>query len=177
MTDYDGPPLTRRERKERERLLAETTGQTPAVDATTADAPDAAEQSGSEHPEQRGGEPSAVEASSPDAATHGTAEDEVVDGEPDAPADAVVEPAETQAIDVSELIADLRPQQAAVDGNVAGVPAAGEAKVQEAVQADAAEAAASVEASADDAPAADAPASTGLGRFFGRRGAATQSQP
>ena len=33
MTDYDGPPLTRRERKERERLLAETTGQTPAVDA------------------------------------------------------------------------------------------------------------------------------------------------
>ncbi|GAA2172881.1 hypothetical protein GCM10009846_12570 [Agrococcus versicolor] len=178
MTDYDGPPLTRRERKERERLLAETTGQTPAVDATTADAPDAADQSGSAHPEQRDVEQDAVPASSPDAATTGPTEGEGVDDEPDAPAavDAVVEPAETQAIDVSELIADLRPQQAAADGNVAGVPAAGEVKVQEAVQADA-EAAASADARTDDAPVADAPAepaSTGLGRFFGRRGTASQ---
>ncbi len=151
MTDYDGPPLTRRERKERERLLAETTGQTPAVDAPIADG---AEPSGAEP---------VVEAA-PSAPT----------AEPDAPADAptadetsaqrVPEPDETQAIDVSELIADLKPQSTpAPDAPVAGVPAAGEARVQEALEADA------------EAAAPTTPAATGLGRFFGRRGPAPEA--
>lgn len=134
MTDYDGPPLTRRERKERERALAEATGQTPAVDAPIAD----------------GGEPEAaapVEAPVADAA----------------PAERAPEPDETQAIDVSELIADIAPQSTpAPDAPVAGVPAAGEARVQEALEA---------EADAADAPI-EAPAATGFGRFFGRRGPA-----
>lgn len=137
MTDYDGPPLTRRERKERERAVAEATGQTPAVDAPIAEAA------------------SPVEAPA----------------EVQAPASAP-EPEETQAIDVSELIADLKPQSTpAPDAPVAGVPAAGEAKVQEARDADAA-----TDADADAATDDDAPSATGFGRFFGRRGAAVEQE-
>jgi hypothetical protein len=157
MTDYDGPPLTRRERKERERLLAETTGQTPAVDATTPDAPDAGE-----HADADAAQEHVVET--------GNAESQA-DASAGAGETVTVEPEETQAIDVSELIADLRPQHSApaADASVAGVPAAGEAKVQEAAQADA--------ASVEPTPEAPAePASTGLGRFFGRRTTAPQAQ-
>lgn len=138
MTDYDGPPLTRRERKERERLLAETTGQTPAVDAPIADGADA------------------VDVSAP----------------------AAPEPDETQAIDVSELIADLAPQSSpAPDAPVAGVPAAGEARVQEAISADAASAAQerSDRPSGDGGTAEPAESSSGFGRFFGRRGPAQET--
>ncbi|QCR19096.1 hypothetical protein [Agrococcus sp. SGAir0287] len=123
MTDYDGPPLTRRERKERERALAEATGQTPPVAAPIA-------------------EPST----------------------PTAEPEQAPEPAETEAIDVSELIADLRPQSTpAPEGPVAGVPASGEARVQEAREADAA------------AAEAEQGSSSGFGRFFGRRGPAQDS--
>lgn len=159
MTDYDGPPLTRRERKERERLLAEATGQTPVVDAPITEEP-----SSTDEPAQV---PSPVEA--PSAPVEGApvegepVEDAPVEAEPieDAPIERVPEPDETQAIDVSELIADLKPQSTpAPDAPVAGVPAAGEAKVQEARVAD---------AEAEAAP-------TGFGRFFGRRGPAQDVQ-
>ncbi|SDH98631.1 hypothetical protein [Agrococcus jejuensis] len=161
MTDYDGPPLTRRERKERERLLAETTGQTPAVDAPIADG--AAVEA--EPVESQVVEPEAVEPEQSATPVEAT----VVDEEPvdEAPAERAPEPDETQAIDVSELIADLKPQSTpAPDAAVAGVPAAGEARVQEAIGADAA---------AEEAPA-DVPAPSGFGRFFGRRGPAQEAQ-
>lgn len=150
MTDYDGPPLTRRERKERERALAEATGQTPAVDAPIADGAEPVE---AEPVEREQTAPSDEAAAPADAETR---------------AGQAPEPDETQAIDVSELIADVAPQSTpAPDAPVAGVPAAGEARVQEAIEADA-------EAAAHDAPAEE-PAPSGFGRFFGRRGPAQEA--
>ncbi len=150
MTDYDGPPLTRRERKERERALAEATGQTPAVDASSAEGD--AEQPVADAPEV------AVEAATPEVDERRQADER--DDEPRE----VVEPEETQAIDVSELIADLRPQSAPA-ADVAGVPAASETVVPDAAPpADRAE---------EPAPLVE-PAPSGFGRFFGRRGPASE---
>ncbi|MFC7430533.1 MULTISPECIES: hypothetical protein [unclassified Agrococcus] len=147
MTDYDGPPLTRRERKERERALAEATGQTPAVDASSLESP-APEPTADE---QVASQP--LEAATPETDEAPAASESRPTGEPD----------ETQAIDVSELIADLRPQSApASDAPVAGVPAASETVVPDA---------------APPAEPAPEPAPTGFGRFFGRRSPAADEQP
>lgn len=146
MTDYDGPPLTRRERKERERALAEATGQTPAVDASSAEG--AAGQPVANAPE------GAVETSTPEVDERQGA---------DEPHESV-EPDETQAIDVSELIADLRPQSAPA-ADVAGVPAASETVVPDAAP--------PADRTEEPAPLVE-PAPSGFGRFFGRRGPASE---